>query len=92
MTLTRVFQYGNSQAVRISKEFRYNTDRVIVTRVGHALVLTPEDQLAAVMREGFRSVPEDFLHQDGKNSFLLRKIRWIPIMNKLCRMKGIAVS
>ena len=58
MTLTRVFQYGNSQAVRISKEFRYNTDRVIVTRVGHALVLTPEDQLAAVMREGCRCVPE----------------------------------
>lgn len=61
MTLTRVFQYGNSQAVRIPKEFRFNTDRVIVTRVGHALVLTPEDQLAEVMREGFRSVPEDFM-------------------------------
>ena len=59
--MTRVFQYGNSQAVRIPKEFRFNTDRVIVTRVGHALVLTPEDQLAAVMREGLRSVPEDFM-------------------------------
>ena len=58
---TKVFMNGRSQAVRIPKEFRFNTDRVIVTRVGHALVLTPEDQLAAVMREGFRSVPEDFM-------------------------------
>ena len=69
MTLTRVFQYGNSQAVRIPKEFRFNTDRVIVTRVGHALVLTPEDQLAAVMREGFRSVPEDFM-ASGREEFI----------------------
>ena len=69
MTLTRVFQYGNSQAVRIPKEFRFDTDRVIVTRVGHALVLTPEDQLAAVMREGFRSVPEDFM-ASGREEFI----------------------
>ncbi len=69
MTLTRVFQYGNSQAVRIPKEFRFNTDRVIVTRVGHALVLTPEDQFAAVMRDGFRSVPEDFM-ASGREEFI----------------------
>ena len=69
MTLTRVFQYGNSQAVLIPKKFRFDTDRVIVTRVGHALVLTPEDQLAAVMREGFRSVPEDFM-ASGREEFI----------------------
>ena len=67
--MTKVFQYGNSQAVRIPKEFRFDTDRVIVTRVGHALVLTPEDQLAAAMREGFRSVPEDFM-ASGREEFI----------------------
>lgn len=69
MTLTRVFQSGKSQAVRIPKEFRFDTDRVIVTQVGRALVLTPVDQLATVMREGFMSVPEDFM-SSGREEYI----------------------
>ncbi len=69
MIFTKVLQSGNSQVVRIPKEFRFYTDRVIVTRVGHALVLTPADQLATVMREGFRSVPEDFM-SDGREEYI----------------------
>lgn len=72
MTVTKVFQSGKSQAVRIPKEYRFDTDRVIVTRVGQALVLTPENQLAAVMREGFRSFPEDFM-QEGREAFIPAK-------------------
>ncbi len=69
MTTTRVFQSGKSQAVRIPKEFRFHTDRVIVTQVGRSLVLTPEDQLASVMREGFNSFPEDFM-SSGPDTFV----------------------
>ena len=69
MITTRVFQSGKSQAVRIPKEFRFDTDTVIVTRVGQALVLTPANQLAEVMREGFRSFPEDFM-ASGREAFI----------------------
>ena len=69
MTTARVFQSGKSQAVRIPKEYRFNTDRVIITQVGHALVLTPEDQLASVMKEGFMSFPEDFM-ASGREEFI----------------------
>lgn len=69
MITTRVFQSGKSQAVRIPKEFRFDTDTVIVTRVGQALVLTPANQLAKVMREGFRSFPEDFM-ASGREAFI----------------------
>ena len=69
MITTRVFQSGKSQAVRIPKEFRFDTDTVIVTRVGQALVLTPANQLAEVMREGFRSFPDDFM-ASGRDNFI----------------------
>ena len=69
MITTRVFQSGKSQAVRIPKEFRFDTDTVIVTRVGQALVLTPANQLAEVMREGFGSFPDDFM-ASGRDNFV----------------------
>ncbi len=65
MTTTRVFQSGKSQAVRIPKEFRFHTDEVVINQVGAAVILTPKDQLAAVMREGFLSFTDDFM-ADGR--------------------------
>ena len=65
MTTTRVFQSGRSQAVRIPKEFRFQTDEVVITQVGASLILTPKDQLAAVMRQGFLSFTDDFM-ADGR--------------------------
>ncbi|ACP22498.1 putative virulence-associated protein (plasmid) [Sinorhizobium fredii NGR234] len=39
--LARVFQSGNSQAVRLPKEFRFNVERVEITQEGDALILRP---------------------------------------------------
>ena len=69
MVRTRVFKSGKSQAVRIPKEYRFSTDTAIITQVGSALVLTPENDLASVMREGFLSAPDDFM-RSGREDFL----------------------
>ena len=37
----RVFMSGRSQAVRLPKEFRFDTDRVIIRREGRHVVLSP---------------------------------------------------
>ena len=37
----RVFMFGRSQAVRLPKEFRFDTDRVLIQREGRHVVLTP---------------------------------------------------
>jgi antitoxin VapB len=67
--LARVFQSGNSQAVRLPKEFRFNVERVEVTQEGDALVLRPhvEDlpawsSLRAALKRG---VSDDFI-ADGR--------------------------
>ena len=63
--LARVFKSGNSQAVRLPKEFRFDVERVEVTQEGDALILRPHveqrapwSSLKAAVRRG---VSEDFM-------------------------------
>ena len=53
MATAKVFKHGNSQAVRLPKEFRVEGDEVEVSRVGATVILRPkkisyQDALAAV--------------------------------------------
>lgn len=61
MVTTRVFASGNSQAIRLPKEFRLTTRRVKIRRAGRALIVEPlaDDfsRLAAVLDE----FTEDFM-------------------------------
>jgi antitoxin VapB len=61
MTHARVFQSGNSQAVRLPKEFRFNTDRVEIFRRGDEVVLREVPSTAAVIFDLLASLPEDFM-------------------------------
>lgn len=44
---TTVFRSGNSQAIRIPKEFQFHTKRVEIRREGKAIVLRPMASTAA---------------------------------------------
>lgn len=53
MKTAKVFQHGNSQAVRLPKEFRFDDDEVVVSRCGEGVLLLPmryayEDLLAVL--------------------------------------------
>jgi antitoxin VapB len=56
MKTAKVFQHGNSQAVRLPKEFRFEDDEVIVRRHAGGVLLLPKrysfDDLLQVL-EGF---------------------------------------
>ncbi len=43
--LQRFFENGRSQAVRLPKKFRFNTDEVIVQQLGDAVILVPKESL-----------------------------------------------
>ena len=47
MTETTVFQSGNSQAIRIPKEFQFHTKQVEILREGRTIVLRPMAMTAA---------------------------------------------
>lgn len=67
--IAKVFQSGNSQAVRLPKDFRFAVDEVEVSREGEALILRPRPasaqrwgSLRAAVARGFS---EDFM-ADGR--------------------------
>lgn len=65
----RVFQSGNSQAVRLPKEFRFDVDQVEVTREGDAVILRPRADRSvrwASLRSALeRGLSDDFM-ADGR--------------------------
>jgi antitoxin VapB len=61
MTTARVFKSGNSQAVRLPKEFRVASTAVEIYRRGDEIVLR---ELRATPADAFRllaSLPDDFM-------------------------------
>lgn len=67
MATARVFQSGNSQAVRLPKEYRFNSDRVEIYRRGDEVVLreTPRrmeralELLMDLPADMFRDIADD---------------------------------
>lgn len=56
----KVFWTGRSQAIRLPKEFRFQTDTVLVRRQGRAVVLEPAHEWPDGYVESFDGLPEDF--------------------------------
>jgi antitoxin VapB len=56
----RVFWTGGSQAVRLPKEFRFETDTVLVHREGYGVDIEPANDWPVGYVESFAGVPDDF--------------------------------
>jgi antitoxin VapB len=61
MDTAKLFKSGRSQAVRLPKEFRFEGDEVIVTRLGAAVVLLPKNHDWEVMFAALEGFGEDFM-------------------------------
>ena len=68
MTYARVFQSGNSQAVRLPKEFRFQADRVEIYRRGDELVMREEPLNAAAIFDALASLPTDFMTEGREDT------------------------
>lgn len=56
----RVFTTGRSQAVRLPKEFRFDTDSVLIHREGNSVILEPLRDWPEGYVQSFAGVPDDF--------------------------------
>lgn len=61
MTIAKVFQSGNSQAVRLPKEFRFDSSEVEIFRRGNEVVLLEKRASLADAFELLADMPDDFL-------------------------------
>lgn len=66
MITTRVFKSGNSQAVRIPKEFQLNASEVEIFSRGDELVIRPMQDTLADVPEILAGFSDDFM-QDGRD-------------------------
>lgn len=65
MKTAKVFKSGNSQAVRIPKEFHLEGDEVEIRREGNALVLEPRKRTWADLYDSLDKFSDDFM-ADGR--------------------------
>lgn len=61
MKTAKLFQNGQSQAVRLPKEFRFEGDFVYVKRSGKAVVLIPAQGAWEVLVESLDKFSDDFM-------------------------------
>jgi antitoxin VapB len=61
MATAKVFWSGRSQAIRLPKEFRFDTDEVRIRRHGEMLILEPLSHDWAWLETVVGSVDDDFV-------------------------------
>ena len=66
MKTARVFKSGNSQAVRIPKEFRLDGEEVEIRKQGGSLILRPKKKSWAALFESLDKFTDDFM-KEGRN-------------------------
>ena len=65
MAVAKVFKSGNSQAVRLPKEFRFGGDEVEIFRRGDEVVLREKPRNLLRLLDILASFPDDFLEDRG---------------------------
>ncbi len=69
MSTARVFRSGNSQAVRLPKQFRFKSKEVEIFRRGNEVVLREKEDNIARAFELLAGLPDDFDIPDRHKDF-----------------------
>ncbi len=69
MLTAKIFQSGNSQAIRIPKEAHTDQKEFYIRRLGNGYVLFPTDDPWFPLRESIGMVPDDFMEDRSQPSF-----------------------
>lgn len=68
MTYARVFKSGNSQAVRLPKEFRFDAGQVEIFRRGNEIVLREKPASASTIFDALISLPQDIFTENRNDT------------------------
>ena len=75
MKTAKIFQNGQSQAVRLPKEFRFDGQEVFIKKSGHVVCLIPKTDSWDVLFDSLNKFSRDFMtervqpEQDKRESF-----------------------
>ena len=74
MKYAKLFLNGQSQAVRLPKEFRFDGDEVVIVRRGNAVILLPKNNFWSLFTEVLGEFSKDFMKDRKQGSFEREKI------------------
>jgi len=63
MDTAKLFVNGQSQAVRLPKEYRFSGTEVFIQKVGDAVLLFPKERAWETFLNGLSSFSDDFLSE-----------------------------
>lgn len=66
METAKIFQNGRSQAVRLPRKYRFNTDEVVIQQLGGAVILVPKESVWETFLSGIDSFTDD-IFEDGRD-------------------------
>ncbi|MCC6142061.1 MAG: AbrB/MazE/SpoVT family DNA-binding domain-containing protein [Nitrospira sp.] len=72
---TRLFMSGNSQAVRIPREFQLEGDEVEIQRRGNTLVIRPKKLSWTPLIDSLKEFSPDFMKQGRRQSVAQKRKR-----------------
>jgi len=72
---TRLFMSGNSQAVRIPREFQLDGDEVEIRQRGNALVIRPKKLSWAPLMDSLKKFTDDFMAQGRRQPAIQKRKR-----------------
>lgn len=61
MHIAKIFQNGRSQAVRLPKEYRFDSEDVYIKKIGNMVVLIPKDDPWSSLKESLDQFTDDFM-------------------------------
>ena len=61
MVCTKVFTSGNSQAVRIPKEFHIDFSELLIKKIGSSIILTPKESNWENLERSLSEFSDDFM-------------------------------
>lgn len=64
MMTAKVFENGRSQAVRLPKECRFDTDEVAVNRIGDIVLLMPKTNKWSAFMQAIDMFSDDFMEEE----------------------------
>lgn len=60
MITAKVFKSGNSQALRLPKGYRLDSDEVAINKIGNVLIIIPKDNPWSIFSKGIEEIGDDY--------------------------------
>jgi len=73
MKTAKLFQNGQSQAVRLPKEFRFNDDHVYVKKSGNIVMLIPAHNSWQSLVDSLDKFTDDFMEERNQPKMQVRE-------------------